>query len=346
MKFIDEARICIEAGCGGNGCMSFRREKYAPNGGPSGGNGGGGGSIYFAATSEKTTLIDFKFKPKYQAERGEHGKGSDKYGKGGKDCLLSVPLGTRIYDFHTGEFLHDLIEEGKPVCLAHGGKGGRGNLSFLSSTNRAPRTTTKGEPGAALELKLELRLIADVGLVGLPNAGKSSLLRRISKATPKVADYPFTTLEPCLGVAHHKGECFVAADLPGLTQGASHGVGLGDKFLRHASRNRIILHLVDASHELDAISNNVEIVRRELSAYDPELLQREEILVFTKIDLIGTDWKSKQTKLTRCGLRGVGISSHSGEGISRLLDRVLKGLPPHRLPAVADPDRMPAGAFV
>lgn len=344
MKFIDEARIRIEAGAGGNGCMSFRREKYVPMGGPSGGNGGGGGGIYFVATSEKTTLIDFKFKPKYQASRGEHGKGSDKYGKGGKDCLLSVPLGTRIYDFHTGELLHDLTEEGKPVCLAHGGKGGRGNLSFLSSTNRAPRTTTKGEPGAVLELKLELRLIADVGLVGLPNTGKSSLLRRISKATPKVADYPFTTLEPCLGVAHHKGEHFVAADLPGLIEGASYGMGLGDQFLRHASRNRILLHLVDASPELDAISNNVEVVRRELSAYDPELPQREEILVFTKIDLIGIDWKKKRGELKRRGLGGIGISSHSGEGISRLLDRVLKGLQPHRLPVAGDPDRIPAGA--
>jgi GTP-binding protein len=323
MALIDEVVIRVFGGAGGNGCISFRREKYVPRGGPNGGHGGAGGSVYLLGTRDKTSLLDFKYQPKYQGERGEHGMGKDMDGRGGEDLVVRVPLGTLVYDQATGELLGDLVVHGAKFLVAKGGKGGKGNLAFVTSTCRAPRISTPGEAGQARELRLELRLLADVGLVGLPNAGKSSFLRVISRAQPKIANYPFTTLEPHLGVVDHKGQGFVVADLPGLIEGASEGAGLGDKFLRHVARNRILLHLVDVSSTEEEIERQVEVIRDELRAYDASLLEREELLVFTKSDLLSTeDLADKKAALHRKGLDGFFISSHSGLGVSALLDRL------------------------
>ncbi len=324
MKFIDKVQIRVEAGSGGNGCISFRREKYIPKGGPNGGNGGNGGNIFLVANSNQNTLLDFQWAPLLRAERGQHGKGSDCYGRKGRDIVRSVPLGTIIQDATTGEIVADLIAHGQRICIATGGKGGRGNKSYLSSTNRAPRTASKGEPGEKRLINLELRLIADIGLVGLPNAGKSSLLRSLSKATPKVAPYPFTTLEPSLGTFNYDGRTFIVADLPGLIEGASQGVGLGHEFLRHTSRNRLLLHLTDASLPIKTIQSNVRLIRSELENYDPTFFARGEILIFTKIDLLKTRWKSKEAKLCGSGLTGVGVSNITKAGIDRLLATTVK----------------------
>jgi GTPase len=328
MAFIDEAVIRVEGGAGGNGCRSFRREKYIPRGGPDGGNGGIGGSVYLFATCDKASLLDFKFQPKFEGGRGQHGKGSDMDGRSGTEVRLGVPVGTLIFDNQTGDLLCDLNKEGTEYKAASGGRGGRGNKSFVSSTNRAPRKSTPGAPGETFELRLELRLMADVGLVGLPNAGKSSFLRYVSNALPKVANYPFTTLEPGLGVVHHKDRTFVFADLPGLIEGASEGAGLGHRFLRHVSRNRCLLHLVDLSEETEAILKNVEIIRAELTAFNPSLAERPEILVFTKADLFDAEALSlKNKELSKLGLTGPVISSHSGYGVEPLLDLVSKTIP-------------------
>ncbi|NBX92107.1 MAG: GTPase ObgE [Proteobacteria bacterium] len=321
MALIDEVVIRIHGGSGGNGCVSFRREAFIPFGGPNGGDGGKGGDVYLKATRDKTSLLDFKYQPKYVAERGEHGMGKDMFGRGGEDLIVAVPMGTLVYDNDSGELLADLVEHEQLVLVAKGGRGGRGNLSYKSSTNRAPRNATPGEPGETKELKLELKLLADVGLVGLPNAGKSSFLTSVSRAKPKVADYPFTTLEPALGVVEHKGQAFVIADLPGLIERASEGAGLGHQFLRHVSRNRVLLHLVDATQDVETIEKHIHTIRNELKAYDPELLQREEKLVFTKIDLMTeTDLIEKQEALKQRGLNGFFISSASRLGLGPLLD--------------------------
>lgn len=321
MPLIDEAIIRVQSGAGGNGCISFRREKYVPHGGPNGGNGGDGGSVFIRATRDRTSLLDFKFKPKFEAPRGEHGKGKDMYGRGGEDLTLRVPVGTLVYDASTGELICDLDRDGKEILVARGGKGGRGNMHFATSTNRAPRIATPGEAGEARELKFELRLIADVGLVGLPNAGKSSFLRTVSRAQPKVADYPFTTLEPHLGMVEHKSQTFVVADLPGLIEGASQGSGLGHKFLRHVSRNRLLLHLVDVTGSVEEVKQQVEVIQRELEAYDTALLKRERLLVFTKVDLLSSEQQqAKRGELHEAGLDGFFISSHTGQGVGELLD--------------------------
>jgi GTP-binding protein len=256
MGFVDLVKIKAVAGRGGDGKISFRREKGEAFGGPDGGNGGHGGNVYIVGTRDKTSLLDFKYRPKYEAKRGQHGKGSDMDGRAGEDMLLSVPLGTLIYDAETGEEIHDLCEENKPLLIARGGKGGRGNKSFVSSVLRGPRICTPGAEGQVRELKLELRLLADVGLIGLPNAGKSTLLKTLSRATPKIASYPFTTLQPNLGVVYHKEQSFVMADLPGLIEGASEGQGLGIQFLKHASRNKLLLHLVEISQDTEEIKKN------------------------------------------------------------------------------------------
>jgi GTPase len=323
MALIDEVVIRVISGAGGRGCISFRREKYVPYGGPDGGNGGDGGSVFFIPTHDKTSLLDFKYRPKFEADRGEHGLGKGMHGRSGEDLNIFVPVGTLIYDNQTNDLIADLIDEGVPLPIAKGGRGGRGNLTFTTSTNRAPRVATPGEAGQALELKLELRLIADVGLIGLPNAGKSSFLRVVSRAHPKVADYPFTTLEPHLGVVDHKAQSFVIADLPGLIEGASEGAGLGHKFLRHVSRNRILLHLVEVTSSPKEIQRNVDTIRNELSAFDPELSDRKEILVFTKIDLLDKAALTKKKKaLKALGLDGYFISSHTQAGIEPLLDQL------------------------
>lgn len=326
MAFVDEVTIRVQAGAGGDGCVSFRREKYIPFGGPNGGNGGKGGDVVLVPSRNKQSLLDFKYQPFFRATRGEHGKGKDMDGRGGEDLVIEVPIGTIVYEAETGHLLADLTDEGKPFLIAAGGAGGRGNKTFVSSTQRAPRFATPGKNGESLELRMELRLLADIGLVGLPNAGKSSFLRRVSRAQPKVADYPFTTLDPNLGVVKHKDCSLVFADLPGLIEGAHEGAGLGHKFLKHVSRNRMLLHLVDASQDADRIKRNVEIVNTEISSHDPELGQRPQMLLFTKADLLSeADRTMKMRALEGRGLNGYFVSSHSGEGVNSLLD-TLAGL--------------------
>jgi GTPase len=321
MALIDEAHIRVFSGAGGDGCVSFRREKFIPFGGPNGGDGGRGGDVYIVATRDKHSLLDFRFQPKYEAERGEHGMGSDMFGRGGEDLEIAVPVGTLIYDEETGELIEDLKDDGTKLLIAPGGRGGRGNLSYKSSTNRAPRTAETGKPGVVKNLKLELRLLADVGLIGLPNAGKSSFLQSVSRARPKVADYPFTTLEPHLGVVDHKEQSFIVADLPGLIEGASSGAGLGHRFLKHVARNRVLLHLVEVTHTPAEIEKNVQVIREEIRAYDAELLKREEFLVFTKVDLLTeAALKKKKDALEKRGLKGFFISSKTRQGLEGLLD--------------------------
>jgi len=289
MKFIDEAKIYVKAGDGGNGAATFRREKYIPMGGPNGGDGGRGGSIYALADRNINTLVDYRYTRKFIGKRGENGGGADQYGAGGDDIILRMPVGTVIYNQNTDEILADLSEHDQKVLIAKGGKGGLGNLHFKSSTNRAPRQKTNGEQGEEYELRLELRVLADVGLLGLPNAGKSTLIRAISSARPKVADYPFTTLHPNLGVVRVDEEkSFVVADVPGLIEGAADGAGLGIRFLKHLQRTRILLHLVDIA-PIDPDANPVRDAKAivgELIKHDPELADKPRWLVLNKLDLI------------------------------------------------------------
>ena len=292
MKFFDEARIEVFAGDGGNGVATFRREKYIPKGGPSGGDGGRGGSIHAIADRNLNTLIDYRYTRRHRAQRGENGGSKDCYGKSGEDIELRMPVGTMIRDEATGELIADLDRDGKRVLLAQGGKGGLGNIHFKSSTNRAPRQRTMGEPGEIRSLHLELRVLADVGLLGMPNAGKSTLIRAVSAARPKVADYPFTTLAPNLGVVRTGDfRSFVIADIPGLIEGAAEGAGLGHRFLRHLSRTRVLLHLVDLA-PLDPDTDPVHEARAivaELRKYDEALYRKPRWLVLNKLDLIPED---------------------------------------------------------
>lgn len=289
MKFVDEITIRVEAGDGGNGCMSFRREKFIPFGGPDGGDGGDGGSVYLEAHANINTLVDFRYQRLHRAERGENGMGSQCTGKKGEDLIISVPVGTMVYDADTDEIMGDLVAPGQRLCVAKGGFHGMGNLRFKSSTNRAPRKTTLGTPGEQRILRLELKLLADVGLLGLPNAGKSSFIRAVSAAHPKVADYPFTTLHPQLGVVRvGEHQSFVIADIPGLIEGAAEGAGLGIQFLKHLMRTRILLHLVDVAPSNDGEDpvEAVQVIVEELVKYSPELAAKERWLVFNKIDLL------------------------------------------------------------
>ena len=288
MKFIDEVIIKVFAGDGGNGIASFRREKYEPMGGPSGGDGGRGGSVYFQADENLNTLIDYRFKKEHRAQRGENGRSSDQYGASGEDLYLKVPVGTVIKDSFSGQIFGDLTNHNDSVLVAKGGKGGLGNIHFKSSINRAPRQYTNGEPGEEFEIFLELKLIADIGLLGLPNAGKSSFIRKVSAATPKVADYPFTTLQPNLGVVKFDiDKSFVIADVPGLIEGASDGIGLGDKFLKHLSRTKLLLHLIDGMSEISGGNpiKDAEIIIKELEKYDSKLYEKPRWIVLNKIDL-------------------------------------------------------------
>ena len=289
MKFVDEAAITVEAGAGGNGCLSFRREKYIPRGGPDGGDGGDGGDVVLCVDSSLNTLVDFRFRRRFRAERGRHGQGKDRTGRTGADLRIRVPAGTVVIESGSGEALGELTASGDEMVVARGGRRGLGNTRFKSSTNRAPRRTTDGGPGECRDLRLELRLLADAGLVGMPNAGKSTLVRAVSAARPRVADYPFTTLIPNLGVVSRGVDrSFVMADVPGLIEGASGGAGLGIRFLRHLSRTRVLLHLVDiaAAHDEADPIDQVRVIERELAAYDSELAGRERWLVPTKLDLI------------------------------------------------------------
>jgi GTPase len=301
VRFIDESLLRVCSGSGGNGCVAFRREKFVPMGGPSGGDGGRGGDVILVATHRKTTLLELKGKPVWSAKRGEHGRGSQRTGACAKPVEVLVPVGTRVFDAETDEVLADLTAHGERWIAAEGGEGGMGNMRFKSSTNRAPRTTTPGGPGIDRTLRLELMLMADVGLLGFPNAGKSTLISHISAAKPRVADYPFTTLVPSLGVVDMGTDgTFTVADIPGLIEGASEGTGLGHQFLRHVSRTRLLLHLVSAAEHdegqvhggedetLDPL-RRYQAIRRELAAYDPDLAQREELVVLTKSDVTDPD---------------------------------------------------------
>jgi GTP-binding protein len=323
--FIDEARIRVKAGDGGNGCMAFRREKYVPRGGPSGGDGGKGGDVIMESSERHNTLVHFRFNPEYKAQRGRHGEGSNRTGREGVGVLLKVPVGTIVYDDETGEKVHDFSQPDDRIVIACGGRGGRGNARFATSTHQAPREHEPGRPGEERVFRLELKLLADVGLVGYPNVGKSTLISRISAARPKIADYPFTTLQPNLGVAvvgqPPDEKSFVVADIPGLIEGAHTGAGLGTQFLRHIERNRLLLHMVDvsdASGRPDPVKD-VEVISEELASFGAHLEDKPVIMVASKIDVAN---KEKLTKLKRyCkknALELFPVSAVSGKGMDDL----------------------------
>ena len=330
MKFFDEAKIEVIAGDGGNGAASFRREKYIPRGGPDGGDGGRGGSIWAIADRNLNTLIDYRYTRVFRAQRGENGRGADCYGKGGDDLELRVPVGTVFSDLNTGEAIADLDIDGKRALIAKGGQGGLGNLHFKSSTNRAPRQCTPGEEGERRELRLELKVLADVGLLGLPNAGKSTFIRAVSAARPKVADYPFTTLHPNLGVVRvDSNRSFVIADIPGLIEGAAEGAGLGHQFLRHLQRTHVLLHLVDiAPFDPDANpARDAKAIVKELKKYDEALYRKPRWLLINKIDLVPED---EQKKRIAALLKGYGkvdrhfvISAIDGTGCREVVFAIM-----------------------
>jgi GTP-binding protein len=325
MPFIDEAAITVRSGDGGRGCVSFRREKFVPRGGPDGGNGGNGGSVILQVSPHLTTLLDFRYRKIFKARRGQHGMGKNMYGKNAPDLVIAVPPGTIVHDGETGEVLADLTKAGDAFVAAVGGRGGRGNSAFVSATDQAPDRADPGRPGVERRLLLSLKLIAHIGLVGLPNAGKSTLLSRISQARPKIADYPFTTLSPVLGVVTHRDEEFVVADLPGLIEGAHRGAGLGHRFLKHAERTEGLVHVIDASRTPEEIAEAYRTVREELEKFRPELVRRPTILAFSKMDLPGAR-ESAENALARLNFPGTGvyyISAVTGEGITSLLDGLL-----------------------
>ena len=294
MKFLDQAKITVKAGDGGNGCCSFRREKFIEFGGPNGGDGGNGGSVILEAVNGLNTLIDYRYIQHFKAQRGDNGKGSNKTGASGDDLILKVPVGTQVYAEDKKTLLYDLVTEGEKIKIATGGKGGLGNTRFKSSTNQAPRKTTNGSLGEEFEIWLELKIIADIGLVGFPNSGKSSFLSLTTRAKPKIADYPFTTLNPNLGVLSIDEKEIVVADIPGLIEGAHQGVGLGDKFLKHIERCKSILHLIDANE--DNLFDRYKIIRNELEKYSPELINKREIVALNKIDLLEDEEVKKKVE--------------------------------------------------
>ena len=324
MAFIDEAKFFVKAGDGGNGCVSFRREKYVPKGGPNGGDGGRGGDVIIVAKSSLNSLIDFRYRSHFKAERGEHGKGKDMHGRKGKNCYVEVPVGSIIKNIETGAVLVDMSEEGETYHVAVGGDGGLGNPHFSSGTNRTPRIATNGQPGEEFWLKVELKLIADVGLVGLPNAGKSTLLSKLSAANPKVAPYPFTTLEPQLGVLQYKyyNPCIIA-DIPGLVEGAHTGTGLGHKFLKHIERTSVLIHVLDASSE--DVLDNYDIISSELALYKKELVDRTHIVLLNKIDIV-EDERLEELKrhFSDNNIATLCVSAETGEGIDALKEEILE----------------------
>jgi GTP-binding protein len=325
LMFIDEAKIRVKAGDGGNGCVAFRREKFVPRGGPSGGDGGKGGDVIMESSERHNTLIHFRFNPEYKAQRGRHGEGSNRTGREGEEVVLKVPVGTIVYDADTGEKVHDFSSPDERIVMARGGRGGRGNAQFATSTHQAPREAETGRPGEERSFRLELKLLADLGLVGYPNVGKSTLISRISAARPKIADYPFTTLQPNLGVVvvgkPPEEKSFVVADIPGLIAGAHTGAGLGTQFLRHIERTRLLVHLVDvsdASGRPDPVKD-VEVIMGELESFGARLEEKPMIMVASKIDVASKD---KLAKLKRhCkkqGLELFAISAVTGKGIDEL----------------------------
>ncbi|NPV09541.1 MAG: GTPase ObgE [Anaerolineae bacterium] len=342
----DEARIHVAAGDGGNGIVSFRREKYVPLGGPNGGSGGPGGSVYLQADEGLNTLVGLRSQSHIRAGRGGHGGSKNRQGAAGNDAVVRVPLGTVVYDDETGRVLGDLTQPGQRLLVARGGRGGRGNAAFATPTNQAPRIAERGDPGERRWLRLELKLIADVGLVGMPNAGKSTLLSVISSARPKIAEYPFTTLQPNLGVVLlDDGYSFVVADLPGLIAGAHQGAGLGHRFLRHVERTRVIIHMVDGSSEDPR--EDYRQIREELAAFDQALAEKPEIVAVNKLDLpeARERFPELRRKLATTGVTVLGISAATGEGVRALLAetrRMLESLPPEEVRPVLPEVRPPA----
>lgn len=299
MKFVDEAVITVTAGNGGNGCISFRREKFIPLGGPDGGDGGDGGSVWLEANENLNTLVDFRHDRYFKAQRGQNGMGRQMFGKAGEDITIKVPIGTEVVNVATDEIIGDLTEHGDRMLVAQGGEGGKGNVHFKSSVNRAPRKASNGTPGEEREIRLEMKLLADVGLLGFPNAGKSTFIRAVSAATPKVADYPFTTLHPNLGVVSVEiARSFVIADIPGLIEGAADGAGLGSLFLRHVQRTRLLLHLVDMAPFDESIdpAKQVRAIENELRKYDPDMLEKPRWLVLNKGDLLDDETRAERAK--------------------------------------------------
>ena len=333
MKFVDEATIRVEAGNGGNGCMSFRREKFVPRGGPDGGDGGEGGNVYLTGDEGLNTLADFRHTRVFRAKHGTKGGGQNCSGAAGADRLIAVPLGTKIEDSETGELIGEITHDGELLLVARGGQGGLGNTRFKSSINRAPRKTKPGTPGEHRALRLELQVLADVGLLGLPNAGKSTLLRQVTEARPKVADYPFTTLYPHLGVVRlGPDRSFVIADIPGLIEGAAEGAGLGIQFLKHLSRTRILLHLVDLAPDEseDDVVRRIQGIVAELGKFSPLLAERERWLVLNKVDLVAPAERDLrlQTIVQRLGWNGTAhaISAVTGEGCRALMEDLMRRL--------------------
>ncbi len=332
MKFLDEAKVYIQSGAGGNGCIAFRREKFIEFGGPSGGDGGKGGDVIVEAVNGLNTLIDYRYQQHFNAERGGNGMGKDRHGANGKDKIMKVPVGTQIYEEDGETLLADLTEVGQRVTIAKGGNGGFGNAYFKSSTNQAPRRANPGQPGEELTIRLRLKLIADAGLIGLPNAGKSTFLARVSAAKPKIADYPFTTLHPQLGVVRVDEREFVLADLPGLIEGAHEGVGLGDRFLGHTERCRVLLHLVDGTS--DDAGRDYLTVRAELEAYGHGLTDKPEIVALSKADAMTPEQIKTQTaKLKKaCKKTPLVLSSASGQGVPEVLRALFKVIDKARAP--------------
>jgi len=337
--FIDKVGISLTAGSGGEGCVSFRREKYVPYGGPDGGNGGRGGDIYFECDQHKTTLLDLSYIPKFKAEDGQKGLSNNKFGKSGRDLTLKIPLGTLV--FKNGKFFADLKTAGEKVLIVKGGRGGRGNASFKTKRHTAPRISEKGAPGESAEVDLELLLIADVGFIGFPNCGKSTLLSRISAAKPKIADYPFTTLTPNLGVVGYKGKNFVAADIPGIIEGAHKGRGLGFEFLRHIRRTNVLVHIVDAGGVGGSDPyKNYKIINGELKKYSKYLIKKHIIIALNKIDLPDSQKHIKNFKKHLRGKKLFEISAATGEGVGELLGEMVKML---AKPLVFNPGEEAAG---
>lgn len=326
MKFVDEAVIHVKAGDGGNGCLSFRREKYVPRGGPDGGDGGDGGDVVFVGDAGKSTLLDFQYQRHIRAGRGEHGRGKDQTGARGEDKVVPVPLGTVIYDADTGEFIGEAVNENDRILVAKGGRGGRGNARFATPTNQAPRKFEKGFPGEEKNIKLVLKLIAEVGIVGLPNAGKSTLISVVSSARPKIADYPFTTLSPVLGVVRAGGyRTFVMADMPGLIEGAHLGKGLGDTFLRHIERTKLLVHLVDITNTQPIQAYNQ--IRHELAAYGMGIEKKPEIVVLSKKDLASPELEKKViSAFKKNKLPVLSISAVAKKGIDQLILEIVRQL--------------------
>ena len=326
MSFIDDVKIFASAGDGGAGCVAFRREKFIPLGGPNGGDGGKGGDLILQVSTQLSTLYDLRLHPHQKAQRGKNGMGSDRHGAGGDDLVIQVPLGTQVKDAETGDLLADMAEPGQRLILLKGGRGGQGNARFATSTNKAPKFAQPGEPGEERIIRLELKLMADVGLLGFPSVGKSSLITKVSAARPKIADYPFTTLKPHLGVVEYKNyRSFVMADIPGIIEGAHDGAGLGHRFLRHVERTRILLHLLDPcrTHDSNPL-DDYETLNRELALFNPELAEKPQIVVVNKIDL--PDVQALLAEITpyfgKLGIKVFPVSAITGAGIAPLLDEI------------------------